>query len=263
MLTPRVPRCAARVLRIDASSPVIVVGDIHGRLDLLDALLGSVPADATVIVAGDVCDRGPDTRGCLERLLERRALGVIGNHDIWFLDWLSGAPADEAWLNSRTGGLATLASYGLDRDAITSGVDARTRVPKAHVDWLSSLPVAIDLVAGTRKFWIMHGGVPSSAVEHPNWNSGGVSRVARENPTTLVWGSSSLSGLARLDRPQVVGHQHQDHPVDLGHVIALDCSMSQAGAGLGGVLLPDRVLIAVSASNLHHTRNDPQSGRDI
>lgn len=109
---PGLPRAwrGEHVRAVDLPGPVAVIGDIHGRRDLLDALLARL-GDMPIICVGDVCDRGPDTRGVLDRLIERRALGVFGNHDLWLAAWASGEGFDRLALG--IGGAATLASYGV------------------------------------------------------------------------------------------------------------------------------------------------------
>lgn len=72
-----------------------VVGDIHGNGRALEALLGdlapSLQAGDTVVFVGDVIDRGPDSRGCVERILRLRERGpaevvtLLGNHEQWML----------------------------------------------------------------------------------------------------------------------------------------------------------------------------------
>jgi len=70
------------------------VGDVHGRLDLLDDLLARIeqdraqsPAERTVLVfLGDLIDRGPDSRGVIERLRtfdprDARLICLMGNHE--------------------------------------------------------------------------------------------------------------------------------------------------------------------------------------
>src|SRR5688572_21555139 len=74
--------------------PVAVIGDIHGRADLLARLLEALPADMPILVTGDVGDRGPDTRGVLDLLLARGAEGTRGNHDEWLTTWALGGPFD-------------------------------------------------------------------------------------------------------------------------------------------------------------------------
>jgi serine/threonine protein phosphatase 1 len=79
----------------------LCVGDIHGRLDLLDAFLEKVKdTGATIILLGDAIDRGPDDLGVLERiekLLEdpgawglEAAYALRGNHEQMYLDACEG-----------------------------------------------------------------------------------------------------------------------------------------------------------------------------
>ena len=74
--------------------PLDVVGDVHGELEALQALLGRLGYDAdgvhpdgrTLVFVGDLCDRGPDSPGVIalvERLVVAgRALATLGNHEI-------------------------------------------------------------------------------------------------------------------------------------------------------------------------------------
>jgi len=73
----------------------IAIGDIHGNLRALDDLLARIEREVnksdTVVFLGDYVDRGPDTRGCIERILdfERSArasvITLLGNHEEWLL----------------------------------------------------------------------------------------------------------------------------------------------------------------------------------
>ncbi len=108
-----------------ANHRLYAVGDIHGRIDLLNRLLAMIEADATahphkekkLIFLGDYVDRGIDSRAVIERLTQGFAEGLTpiflrGNHDDMMMDYLKGRMAvAPAWLN--LGGVATLASYGL------------------------------------------------------------------------------------------------------------------------------------------------------
>jgi serine/threonine protein phosphatase 1 len=97
----------------------IAIGDIHGCLAALDALLDAIaPGPEDVIVTlGDYINRGPDSRGVLERLLDLgrrcRLVPILGNHDQKLLEARSGLHPT-TWLGM--GGLATLDSYGPGRD---------------------------------------------------------------------------------------------------------------------------------------------------
>lgn len=108
------------------------VGDVHGRLDLLDQLLAAIRSDhqrrpkakALLIFLGDLIDRGPDSAGVIERLVtlgcsDFRVITLAGNHEEVLLDVLSGNDHQFAgWL--RFGGAEALRSYGLDPDAVAT-----------------------------------------------------------------------------------------------------------------------------------------------
>lgn len=100
-------------------------GDIHGRLDLLRAAIARIGVDLMrrptrrfrLIFLGDYVDRGPDSAGVVDLLLEMTGDGdgccLAGNHDVWLNAFLTHPEeVGELWL--RWGGEQTLASYGVD-----------------------------------------------------------------------------------------------------------------------------------------------------
>lgn len=93
----------------------IAIGDIHGCRAALEALLAAVDPrpDDTIVTLGDYIDRGPDSRGTIERLLALRSqvklVALKGNHEAMLLAALDGKDTS-AWLEF--GGKETLASYG-------------------------------------------------------------------------------------------------------------------------------------------------------
>lgn len=135
------------------------IGDIHGQLGMLEAAHARIARDreetgdaaAPVVHLGDLIDRGPDSRGVVEFLMEGIAGGapwvvLRGNHEAMFLDLLDGGGhAAENYLTERTGGLETLASYGVrtgpfrSRRAIAEAV--RATVPDSHRRFLAGLPL--------------------------------------------------------------------------------------------------------------------------
>ena len=109
----------------------IAIGDIHGCSAALDALLDSIrprPED-TIVTLGDYINRGPDTRGVLDRLIDLgrrcRLVPLLGNHEQMLLEARSGLHPT-TWLGM--GGLATLASYGPGRDLAL--------IPEEHFEFL-------------------------------------------------------------------------------------------------------------------------------
>ncbi|MCA8879964.1 MAG: serine/threonine protein phosphatase [Rhodobacteraceae bacterium] len=143
-------------------TPVYVVGDIHGRIDLLEILLDRIARDRTAqgwdnsatVFVGDYIDRGQDSAGVLARCIELEAdpavICLMGNHEAMFLDFMSGDGGDASailWL--RNGGRATLESYGAALPIRIDGVEmiddlralARARVPGDIVDWVGRRPL--------------------------------------------------------------------------------------------------------------------------
>ena len=99
------------------------VGDIHGRMDLLekidrkiDAHLEKNPCARSVrVFLGDYVDRGPDSRGVIDRLIaiEQRtdAVFLLGNHETFIAEFIKNPAVLATWRS--LGGLETLASYGI------------------------------------------------------------------------------------------------------------------------------------------------------
>src|SRR5689334_11414198 len=94
---------------------LLAIGDIHGNLKALDTLLATIalqPEDVLVTL-GDYVDRGPDSRGVLDRLIElnrsAQLIALRGNHDELMLQARDGEERRMWWT---CGGKNTLASYG-------------------------------------------------------------------------------------------------------------------------------------------------------
>ena len=133
-----------------------VIGDIHGRVDLLEDLLAKIhaelqrqPARNTLLVfVGDLVDRGSASAQVVERLRTYsrpgiRPLFILGNHEEVLLRILKGDTSlVPSWL--QFGGLQCLRSYGVQPDRIRrltpeEVVDiAREAVPENHVEFLES-----------------------------------------------------------------------------------------------------------------------------
>src|SRR5882724_10961248 len=113
----------------------LAIGDIHGCLRALDAILEMVrpQPDDLVVALGDYADRGPESRGVIDRLLELRGrcrlVPLRGNHDQMMLDARSGYETLREWL--LCGGSKTLASY-----AGPGGSSGLADVPEQHWHFL-------------------------------------------------------------------------------------------------------------------------------
>jgi serine/threonine protein phosphatase 1 len=132
------------------------VGDIHGRVDLLEHLLAKIHADlqhrpaakTLLVFVGDLVDRGPSSAQVIERLRCYRRDGVqpvflLGNHEEVLLRIIDGdASVVDSWL--KFGGLQCLQSYGVTlarirgRSADQVVELVRATVPKEHVGFLET-----------------------------------------------------------------------------------------------------------------------------
>ncbi|MGN6850527.1 MAG: metallophosphoesterase family protein [Sphingomicrobium sp.] len=133
-----------------------VVGDIHGRFDLLEELLAKIhselqrrPSRKTLLVfVGDLIDRGPSSAQVVERLRTYRREGIrplflLGNHEEVLLRIVGGDQTlVPSWL--KFGGLQCLDSYGVDRAQIQGLSDdqvvqlVQAAIPSNHVAFLRS-----------------------------------------------------------------------------------------------------------------------------
>ncbi|WP_294619047.1 metallophosphoesterase family protein [uncultured Roseovarius sp.] len=142
------------------TQPIYAIGDIHGQKALLDHALALIESDAgreaRVVFLGDYIDRGPDSRGVIDTLIEGQASGrdwicLRGNHDTYlprFFDageaYTSKGHPDLPWWAERLGGDATLASYGIEIEGKTDTAilkETRAKVPPAHRDFLAACPL--------------------------------------------------------------------------------------------------------------------------
>lgn len=156
---------------------VYAVGDIHGRVDLLDALLERIREDAEslprggrgrVVFLGDYIDRGNQTRAVIERLMGLaevlpglEASFLRGNHETTMLQFLDDLTAGPGWLTY--GGVNTLISYGVrapvdvpPRNRLaTVQQQLRLALPADHLAFLRRLPPYLAI--GTYLF--VHAGI--------------------------------------------------------------------------------------------------------
>lgn len=133
------------------------VGDVHGRLDLLEDMLEQIKADdATrppartyLVLLGDLIDRGPDSAGVIERLVSdpprwAKPVYLQGNHEEFFLNVLDGQEDTVAhWLTY--GGYECAASYGVSQGSTLNATPheiverLKAAVPRSHVEFLRNM----------------------------------------------------------------------------------------------------------------------------
>ncbi|ETX30436.1 metallophosphoesterase family protein [Roseivivax isoporae] len=197
--------------------PIFAVGDIHGHLSELDRVLRLIDTDpeagAPVVFLGDYIDRGPDSRGVLDRLIEGQRDGapwitLAGNHDRFLRDFLDPDAPDDGrmrnWLSTNLGGVQTLASYGVTADRrMPLGAlreEARTQVPDAHVEFLRTL--RLMHVTGPQVF--AHAGIrPGRSLDQQVerdllWIREGFLEDRRDHGRLVVHGHTAVEGPAHF-----------------------------------------------------------------
>jgi serine/threonine protein phosphatase 1 len=198
---------------------VLAIGDIHGCLVSLDALLAAVAPrpDDLIVALGDYVDRGPDSRGVLDRMIDLRSIGRLialrGNHEAMMIGardaWFDEGPT---WL--ACGGRQTLLSYG----AAEPTFDDLERVPAAHWYFLES--DCRDWYETPTHIFVHANAYPDMALE--------------DQPTFILhWEKFEDFGPHQSGKVMVCGHTRQPGgvPLNLGHAICLD-----TGAYAGGWL---------------------------
>ena len=185
-------RAEPRSYALPAARRIYAVGDIHGRLDLFDALLAQIDADdaargATethLILLGDLVDRGPDSAGVVERAMQLCATGkcrvLMGNHEEVLLRTWDG-DRRTAGLFSRIGGRETLLSYGVDEadydaaDLAELAVLTRKHVPWSHVEFMKNFEETI----AEGDYLFVHAGI-RPGVAHDEQSSDDTRWIRRE-----------------------------------------------------------------------------------
>ena len=133
------------------------IGDVHGRLDLLRELIASIetdnaarpPARVYLVFLGDLVDRGPDSRGVVDYLLETsldfaQPVFLKGNHEEFLLRVLAGEENTILdWLTY--GGFECAESYGVSRGVTLNSTPEeivrrlREAVPESHRAFLEGM----------------------------------------------------------------------------------------------------------------------------
>lgn len=221
---------------------VYAVGDVHGRLDLLDLLLGMIKADAErrspaapplLIMLGDYVDRGPDSRGVLERMIKLASApdfettALMGNHERAMLNFLRDPAAHKAWLSY--GGRETIQSYGVtpvasnahDDELIDCAAKLESQVAP-HLDFLRGLK--LSHVVGNYAF--VHAGVRPGV---------GLEEQAEHD---LLWIRAPFLTRDRHGLPYRVVHGHTPEPIVR---IGVDRIGLDTGAYASGILSAARI----------------------
>ena len=211
LFRPRTQVAAPAVPTVPDGTVVWSVGDIHGRLDLLQPLVEAMVADLVastatrrvVVFLGDYIDRGPDSRGVLRLLSGLSAVQGIewrflkGNHEQAMLGFLADPSAGPKWCEY--GGDNALRSYGLRVPDLAHraeawarvAADLRHKLTDREIEFLENLELSVTI----GDYFFSHAGArPGVALD-------------RQSAEDLMWIRNSFldSGTA-FERVVVHGH---------------------------------------------------------
>lgn len=197
----------------------IAIGDIHGCSAALRAVLDAVvpTADDTLVFLGDYIDRGPDSRGVLDLVIDLagrcRLVPLLGNHEEMMLGARAGREGLESWL--RCGGVETVQSYGWVPGGPRRGLDGW--VPEEHWRFL----------AGCRPY---HETATHLFVHANYWPNAPMANqpatIRLWQPLDPEWVGPHCSG-----KVAVVGHtpQRGGEILDLGFLVCIDTNCQRGG----------------------------------
>lgn len=201
----RLTRYFGKSRSVRAGQPVIepakrlyVIGDIHGRADLLERLLGSIIEDtqkdppsaegAEIVFLGDYIDRGDHSAGVIEMLMRFHSEPQIathflkGNHEAMMLHFIADPEEGASWL--RHGGLSTLLSYGVRGMSETS--DAANCIRAAR-ELREALGHQLEFLRNDLKLLYRSGNV---ICVHAGFDVGVPADTQREH--VLLWGHENF-----------------------------------------------------------------------
>lgn len=216
------PRAAEKVSASTGGRLVYAVGDIHGRLDLLDALLETIADDVAalsppirpvLVFVGDYIDRGLASKAVIHRLIALKQASdggsgfevrtLMGNHEQTLLQFLDSPEVGPSW--AEFGGGETLASYDVTRPPGRGDADSwrnvqaqfRENLPADHLRFLREL----ELSARYGDYLFVHAGVRPGVP----WD--------QQESEDLLWIRNDFLTLPhRLDCVVVHGHTPESEP---------------------------------------------------
>ena len=182
------------------------IGDVHGRRDLLAALLAAIGEDAAgrdarIVFLGDIIDRGPESRQSLDLVIRTLETWpgsrlIQGNHEEFLLTFLDAASPEDRQAAARrwlpNGGIETLRSYGFAETEPLDDIAGRLAAEfPAHITTLRHAEWMVE----TGHYALVHGGVDPDLP------------LAAQDPKTTRWIRDRFLSF-RGPLPKIVVHGH-------------------------------------------------------
>jgi serine/threonine protein phosphatase 1 len=233
---------------LGAGKRIYAIGDVHGRLDLLERLAGAIDfdmdrspeIDSTIILLGDLVDRGPDSAGVIDFAREwqqrRKVRILMGNHEEMLLVGMDDPEVLRHFL--RFGGRETVLSFGISEYALgMSTLEEvqqlmRDHIPEDDLDFIRGFEDAILV----DDYLFVHAGV---APDRP---------LAEQSPRELRWiRGPFLDHEEPFEHFVIHGHTITDEPEEKSNRIGVDTGAFRSGCLTALVLEgTDRRYIATS-----------------
>jgi len=205
-------------LNESAMGKIFAVGDVHGCLEKLEHLMEKIRPDRRqdiLVFLGDYIDRGPDSRGVVDFILELRethdsVICLMGNHEEMLLDYIRDHSNRNLYFIN--GGRATLRSYGLDPESAVREED----IPEDHLRFFKTLLLYYE----TADYLFVHAGLrPGIPLD-------------KQDREDLLWiRGEFLFGPGNLEKTVIFGHTPFRQPFENKRRIGID-----TGAVFGGPL---------------------------
>lgn len=216
-------------------SNLYAVGDIHGQIHMLEALVERVPfqEDDEIVFLGDSIDRGRDSKAVVEFLIGfkreyPKTVFLRGNHEDMFLDYLSGGGSYYPGVYEMNGGVATLENYRDEKGDVS--------LPLAHQEFLG----ALEWIHISRGFIFVHAGLRPGVP------------IDRQDPMDLIWiREEFLHAEYDFGKPVVFGHTQTDRINNrLPHYLGIDTRPVNGGC-LTCVQLAEGELVDYQQVSVH------------
>jgi serine/threonine protein phosphatase 1 len=192
------------------------MGDIHGAFRALKQCLERAEFDYendALICLGDVADGWPETKQCVDELLKlKNLIYILGNHDLWVLQWMKTRVAENIWITQ--GGSATISSY--------------SEISQTHIDFFER---AVPFLIENNKLFV-HAGIK---IDVP---------MSEQDLTVFCWDRTLVQKAWELFVKEItvkltsfdevyIGHT----PIPFNHPIqSCEIWMMDTGAGWAGTL---------------------------
>jgi serine/threonine protein phosphatase 1 len=235
------PPPAPKLPEVPAGERYYAIGDIHGRLDLYEAMIAAIEAeisaapalDHRIVLLGDLVDRGPDSAGVIERTRAwqqvRQVRVLAGNHEEMFLTAFEKPEALRHFL--KHGGRETVLSFGMSSKQLSTLTLEEifdrfvALIPQATRDYLASFETMIR--AGDYVF--VHAGIDPARP------------LAEQKRSDLLWiRERFLKHEGPLEKVVIHGHTVFERVMDCGNRIGIDTGAFRSGVLTALVLEGDQ-----------------------